>query len=304
MKLYELWNHQYRQNRYLKDATDNEIDQRIKYLIENLTTLELNGKIGLSSPSGDSHFLMESFSHANEELRIRNRKPAQNFLKDSAIPTPQTDKSAKYKNLTLQVKSLNGELFKFGKKKYLLPSLKNGLFRISPAESYNDPSLNHAIKDDELSIELIAPKDEVKLTTMNGDPIIPVSDIKMEFQLPSNYYVFCLSETFNIRLFEDFEADSCLVINNANEFVKRMQTEFNKTVPGWMPIASPVEYVDPYRYSKNGRQPIVHISKHIRYFYQKEFRLIWDKQISKNTKLAHQHIYIKNMDEICHLVEL
>jgi len=48
-------------------------------------------------------------------------------------------------------------LFKFGKEKHLRHALLTGSIRVAPASSYSDPSLNYAIRDDELSFTIHMP---------------------------------------------------------------------------------------------------------------------------------------------------
>jgi hypothetical protein len=45
-------------------------------------------------------------------------------------------------------------ILKYSQAKYLTETIEKGIIRISPASTYDDPSLNYAIRDDELSFSL------------------------------------------------------------------------------------------------------------------------------------------------------
>jgi hypothetical protein len=63
------------------------------------------------------------------------------------------------------------------------------------------------------------------------------------------------------------------MIRDRDIFIRRVLERFEKSRPGWSGIAAVVRYVDPLI---EGRTDIdIHLSKHFRYWYQKEFRFVW-----------------------------
>ena len=117
MKLYENWILQYHQNRYMKYLSTEQINDRLRYLVENLSTLETNGKIGIRdirvSPWTE---LMIKFTHTMEEMKIRNELPKEQFLFKSAIPKPMLEASDRLKEINHLATIKNLTLLNLAKK--------------------------------------------------------------------------------------------------------------------------------------------------------------------------------------------
>ena len=150
--------------------------------------------------------------------------------------------------------------------------------RVSLASTYNDPSLNTAQKDSELSLGFQIDASGMTAKSEDGQDLGPIHSAKLSLDAPADYYVFCCSHTFDFRLFGDFDADSCLVIDDSQRFAKELETELAELVDIEGMGYGPVQYIDPVRgahlYFREER-PIVQMSKHLRYFYQNEYRLVW-----------------------------
>lgn len=81
MKRYEYWILDYRKNRYMEHLSMDLLVDRLRYLIENLTTLEVNGKIGMGNISIEPwKELIVKFTHTQEELKIRGESLPNNFF--------------------------------------------------------------------------------------------------------------------------------------------------------------------------------------------------------------------------------
>ena len=92
MKLYEQWYATYESDRYLSHLTKDELDDRFRYLFENVTTLTETGQIGIrGGQKGDSLEILELFSHALKEQWLRTPEFRPDFLQDAALPKPKTD---------------------------------------------------------------------------------------------------------------------------------------------------------------------------------------------------------------------
>ena len=144
-------------------------------------------------------------------------------------------------------------LLKFGKQRHLEPLMKAGELRIGSASSYKDERLPLAIRDDETQIAQV---------------VGPVRFKKTD----SDYYLSSYAIRFENRLFDDFDADACLIVHDLNAFGGRLQEAFESRMPGWTGKIGFVNYFDPRR---SLLVPDVAFAKHFRYGYQMEFRFVW-----------------------------
>jgi hypothetical protein len=102
-------------------------------------------------------------------------------------------------------------------------------------------------------------------------------------------------------LFGDFEADSCVIIHRPKEFIKLIQQEFDKQIRGWKSKSSPVTYVDPFHIES--KLPDIFFSKHFRFSYQKEFRIVW---LPPEPVAILEPIFLElgNISEYCEIISL
>ena len=204
-------------------------------------------------------------------------------------------------------------MVKYGDLKYLRASLKNGIFRISPASSYDDSSLNSARRDAELERHLVDTAFETTATLgPRGDKF---SDEEREFYTTSvrsavDYYIFCAAAGYELRLFDDFEANACLVITDSIRFLSRMKDAVKEVLPGWHYGNALVRYIDPVQHL-SGRGAIDEqkfspfLCKHFRYCYQHEVRVAWlPPQPIDQGPLEHLVVTLGNLEDYCELVEL
>jgi hypothetical protein len=168
-------------------------------------------------------------------------------------------------------------LVKYGKAQFLEPMLKQGRVRISPASYYAEPSLNAAIRDDELEVTLfVGPLGRVGFGKIPGKLAAAASPTLREQirkRIGTNYYVYCTSNALLPRLMVDFEADCCVVIHDPDEFNKRISQAVSQYLPNWHMINGLVEYYDPLH--ANELQVDVLTWKNFRYAYQREVRSAW-----------------------------
>lgn len=269
-------------DQYLSHLSTTELSERSKYLIENLTTRETTGKIGLRNIAQETgQSLMRKFTHVLQELDNRNEKQNPGFLKDSNVPTAMIDKSNKLIDLAQLAKNKNPHLIKFGIKKFL----KNYSVKVSLASSFNDPSLNTAQMDNEMKAIFTPHPNEVELRRLDGRKIEGVLGINLELQITRDYYIYCSSLKFDNRLFSDFKADACLFIYDSQQFsedlFKYMCTQINIEDHAYKPVT----YLDPIR-PDMGEKPQVEFHKHIKFLYQNEYRHVFipkkDNELPRN----------------------
>jgi hypothetical protein len=195
---------------------------------------------------------------------------------------------------------------KLGKAKYLQPAFEQGRWRICPASSYADPSLNVAQRDKELEMNVYLPKSKMKFWDgktgkFKGDGE-SLGNIKVTSQLKTDYYVSCLTGQLDLRLFDDFDADSCIVITDYREFAKRMFAAAKRALPSWWHgIFRSVEYIDPFRPPKGDLD--LFCSKDLRFWYQKEVRFAWiPEREAKN--LDHLQLEVGDISDIARFAKL
>lgn len=299
---HHKWRLEYRSRRYLEYVSNEKLFSRMRYAMENITILSDGGKVGLLQPDDEGFFFMELFSHTHEEMTLRDiKQPPDGFLAEANIPDPGMGAPNAIKNYS---KSLDGCLFKFSKKKYLEKILEDGIFQISPASAYKDPSLNNAIRDSELELTVFVQPEEIKLKLKDGSYLKPKGVIDFTSKVDSNYYVYCMGQFLFPRLFNDFDADSVLIIRDRDEFLRRLISGVEKSLPRWKGVHASVAYTDPY-IPIPGVEAIVHFTKLVQYFYQREYRIVWFPP--KGETFAHLDpidIEIGALSDICDLVEL
>jgi hypothetical protein len=282
VQLHEFWRQEYKADCYLTHLSTSQLSERAKYLIENLTILETSGKIGLIDITDElGQDLMRKFTHVLQEFNHRNEKPNPGFLKSARVPGAMVDKSDRLKHLNQLARDKNPHLIKFGEKKYL----EEFSFKVSLASSFNDPSLNAAQMDDEMKALFIPHPNDIKLTRLNGRKIEGILGLNLEMQITRDYYIFCSSHKFDLRLFGDFEADSCLFIYNSQQFADDLFHSMCNNHSIKDHGFKRVTYMDPIRPDSEIR-PSIEFHKHIKYLYQNEYRHVFvpkdDNKLLKN----------------------
>lgn len=310
--IFMRWYEEYRERRYLSDASDEAVLQRARDLMSNIFTLEQNGKIGCVQPQSQSgFFLWRLFSHLLEESRLRTGSLQGLFVKhglrDALAPKPTSPNPPASKAVLRisQEQTKLRRLFKFGNRKWMRALLDHGQIRVAPASIYNDSSLGPAIADDELSYDLAtaAFNDDIlslhpfqtRLIDVFGEPKPAPRRLAME----TNYYVWCASFGLRLRLFDDFEADSVLVIHDAGEFSRRLIQAIRNPLHGWRFTPCAVHYFDPYHPSAETRN--VFACKHFKYLYQEEFRYVFLPP-SPATKLEPLNLTLGPLSDIAEVL--
>jgi hypothetical protein len=149
-----------------------------------------------------------------------------------------------------------------------LEAYETGRIRLGPAASYDDPSLDIARKDDELSFQMDIDTSVFPVLGPGARNVGPRFPIRGSYK--TNYYILCTSSCLRARLFLDFDAEACLIINNPEKFKERLFRSITSTLPLFSLKAKRVEYYDPLWVAPVEVRPI--FSKHFRYAYQEEVR--------------------------------
>ena len=280
----EFWRLSYRKDRYMEFLSQEELEDRACDVIANMTLLSPEGKIGLHNFLEGGEYWMRVWSDVLEEFVLRHG-PYPNgftngFVKRTALVKPTHPMTPPAKEAIDRIGGIQpGQLYKFGKREHLEPMFNKGRIRISPASFYNDPSLNPAIKDEELTFSIKIRAEEIKAEDMNGNEIPAFGNVEVSFESTTNYYVCCLAANYTLREFDDFDANCCIVISKPREFTKRLLSKVRKTKPTFRGFASHVNYIDPLNHYSG--EVDVFLAKHFRYAYQNEYRIIWIPEIPK-----------------------
>jgi len=289
MSLNEFWRREYDNDSYMSHLSTEQLSGRAKYLIENITTLEANGKIGIRNvQTGLGSKLMRLFTHVLQELGNRSESFVNNFMFGAAVPKPSIENSQRLIEIEAQYKKQSPHLIKFGKKKWI------NSFKISLAKSFDDPSLNIAQMDDEMKAIFQPHPSELQITDMSGKDISGVKSVEVSFEIDRDYYIYCSSHSFDYRLFGDFDADCCLFIFDSHRFSNDIMNELEKQVVLEDYGFKPVEYIDPIKPETNGR-PEIEFHKHLKYSYQNEFRHAFipkdNQSLDKDIFVTIPHLY-------------
>ena len=144
--------------------------------MENLTTLELGGKIGLISIEREpGNSLMRKFTHSQQELVLRNRDPEPMFLKGASIPEAMIGHEDKFRKLNAYAHRMKPDLIKYGKREHF----ENFSFKVSLASSFLDPSLNTSQMDDEMKAIYYPHPDEVIIKTQDGRKLDGITKVEV-----------------------------------------------------------------------------------------------------------------------------
>lgn len=286
MKRYEYWIADYRHNRYMKHLSIEQLSDRLRYLMENLTTLEVNGKIGMGNVAINPwNELIIKFTHVQEELNIRGELPKEQFLSGSAIPNPMLEASDRLKEINKLAAIKKPHLIKFGKKEHL----EKHSYKISLASSFLDTSLNVAQMDDEMKAVFHVNPADITIKKANGNIIKPIGTVDVTYETKRDYYVFCSSGQFDIRMFSNFEADSCLFIYDSQRFTDELISGLSSQIEIEDHAYKMVDYVDPIQPKSKEQKPIIEFHKHIKYQYQREFRHVI---IAKSSSEVPKNIFL------------
>ena len=218
--------------------------------------------------SGDSTESGHYSTMCFEESRRRYGVPYPNGheeVKDrEAIVRPSDEKRWKLaeKLLTcLRNADSNRVAIKFGRAEYLRPFFSKGEMRISSASYYAQMQGDNARQDNERRLVL----------SQHGScerKIIECGD----------YWMYCITQCpsnveLATRLLSDFRADSCVVIHDAKKFFEILGAHCQLRMPRTKTKYGPVRYVDPIL--DDPTPNTLPMTKHFRFLYQKELRMVW-----------------------------
>lgn len=263
----------------MRDLSLEELAQRMSDFMANILTHSMDAaKIAPMNVMANESWWV-GFTHVLEELDLRGeswRQPSIDMK--THLVMPRSERVLKSMALAKR-KSIahDGWHYKFGKREHMGALINKGTVRIAPASSFSSSALNGARRDDELNLATKpAWGDLADLCRRDG--IHPPQETTNRdwiyvTQAKTDYFVYCMAERFDHRLFDDFEADSCVLFHDPSTFEGRLRARVQEVMGEWRPLSTQIEYIDPLFPPVETLNPF--FCKHFRFFYQREYRHIW-----------------------------
>jgi hypothetical protein len=123
--------------------------------------------------------------------------------------------------------------------------------------------------------------------------------LDVEFRFPRDYWLYCLTNSVQPRLFVDFNADSCVIIRDRAAFRQRL-AEAAKAPTSSAPMREGAAvYLDPLL--SETANVFVPLAKPFGYSYQDEYRFAWIPPAG-TPALTHLDIELGSLADIAELV--
>lgn len=277
----DVWELDYEGHPYLNCLRDDELLERHDNIVRNMRSYLWPRYCRFSISNHISSWYWHRKEHQTRlELSLRD------LPMKSVSLSPTEDQ-----NWLLPNSIPNGSqvIFRYGKRDHMKDMVNFGRMRISPAESYTDPENNLARRDDETSKHTFISGKNAKITMTDGKRIPIIGDIKRSESLP-DYYVMCFSCIWDLELFTDFEADTCVVIYDPKEFFRRVSSVGPLALPKWHFHHNPITYFDPYEPRRKNAYFSAAMCKAFHFAYQREYRALW---ISNNGELPSGYRFLE-----------
>jgi hypothetical protein len=279
LQWYQIVGEDYRRNRYMGHLSDDQLARRIEDIVANSHTITPEGLISLDI-NAISLYWFAKLQEVIAEMTFRHGPyPAgwsSGFINPSRLPgSLSPEQLEKRQQLKPRTQLPTSFLIKYGKIQHIEAAYYKGQIRVSPASTYKDPSLNAAIRDDELIVKVDFDPTFSGIYESDQADELAGQNIRREMhkRMGTNYYVYCTSSELSTRLLLDFEAEAALIIRDPDAFLRRVNIAIRQQLPDWRPIVKEVKYYDPLQVTP--MEVDVLTWKHFRYAYQKEVRLAW-----------------------------
>ncbi|AHY58964.1 hypothetical protein [Stenotrophomonas rhizophila] len=312
MQLHEMWRQAYGENRFLRHLSEDELQQRVRDVVLNMITLTPQAKIGLGSPKDpEAQRFMLKWTQVLEEMKLRYGPYPNGFTNGFIREQPLSDfvgelgRKAASVFAALDLDPRNS-LVKYGKSEHMAALLSQGNARIQPASFFKASHLNGAVRDDELSLALSIVVSRADLVALVKNPHdVPNNSgdqvLRANHTAEGDYWLYCVTQSVEPRLFCDFEAQACLIIRNKKAFAERLRQAADYQIPSSEYSCGDAMYVDPHQ--PETARISVPFAKHFRYTYQREYRFAWIPRVPAQA-LSPVDLTMGALDDIATLVEL
>lgn len=275
----DLWRRNYFKLPYMARMTPEQFFNRVCDLVHNQVELDEQGRISLAPMMHNDAWIMQRWAHVMEEASARGGF-LDEMIASSMEPLKKYFENGQPRGVKL-FEGLNGKhgqaLVKYSRREFIERMHRLGEIRIAPASTFSDGSLLSAQRDFEVLREFIIPTAEMYIKGFRHAEIegvtydISSSDVEIVEEM-KDYFVYCLCREVDRRLPTDFKADAALVIHDRRAFQLRFFDALRERLRGWDMQNGEVTYFDPY--TDYRRNKVLEITKHFRFHYQKEFRLL------------------------------
>ncbi|WP_150125395.1 hypothetical protein [Sphingomonas sp. LM7] len=307
----ELWRRQYRANRYARHLSRVELNKRLRDLVLNMLTVTPEAKIGLLQMDRVGAELMEKWTHALEEMVQRyGPYPAgfdRDILHSEPFPDFASELAQKAADRMSKLELRKGEVFiKLGKRKYMEALFAAGQLRLQPGSFFSNPDHNQAVRDDEMSLPLsfMLTREQIIRLVQNPEDVPPnVTEQRLDIQFESgaDFWLYCVTQSIDPRLFVDFNADACVVIRDRRKFSQRLLDKAKGRLGTTEARQGRANYVDPLL--PKSPKIFVPLSKPFGYAYQDEFRFCWLPKPPVK-QVGHVDLELGPLEDIAELIIL
>lgn len=257
----------YRETNRLSGLPNEKLDERLNGILGELIKINAEGEPFLNVKNKQHSFdLVELIAEYNDRNIDINQLIKNVFEKFNKVYLSKTD----IQQIEEKLANFDGKkcLFKFTDSKHVA-NILDGEVRFCSASSYKKKGYNISIRDDELNIWYKLRN--LRIVNGKGDSM-PVINDQIEAHAFSDYWISCFSKNFAYKLFALFEYDSCVIISNAEEFIRIVKKQFNKDFSSSSIISNCVEYQDTTRRLKS-KHPI-ELRKPSYYSFEEEYRFV------------------------------
>jgi hypothetical protein len=172
-----------------------------------------------------------------------------------------------------------------------------GRLRITAARDYALMEKDPARQDDELTKHTRSPGEYITITLPDGRQSRPLGDVTYSHS-GTDYFVYCVSNDWDLELFHDFGVDCCVIIKNVDAFARRLEHAGERELPDWRFHHNPVEYFDTYE--RRAKERIDNaMSKDFRFAYQREYRFLFAGSGKEAT--GHRYLELGPLHDIAEL---
>lgn len=294
------WRQEYRQHRYLEFASPQDLHDRLSDIVVNAYTIDRNGKYQMIVQADQ---WCEKLTHLKEEITLRQ-------IELSSPPLLKYTAAIRAAELWDSVDVSRGDyLLKFGKREHMADLLSKGRLRICEPEHYADSRFNSAIFDTECEFLQESIGATIKVPP-GRDYSIPqdqwlsgpvLGTLKRTSRYEGRAYIACFAMKYEFRLFEDFEANSCVVIRDPLRFLRAIKEWSDVYLADWVFSFDHVAYRDPFQPTK---EVDVLYTKHFKYSYQREFRMAWEQDKNGQPPPEPTFIELGPLTNYCDLLVL
>ncbi len=314
------WRRQYDQRRYMRHLNQHALNYRFRDILLNMLRLQAKPRpvVGFAPLENDGPIWLEKFTHVLEEFQIRYGPHPNGFrpemISSAQEPFPnfasELAKKAAARMASLRLRP--GEvLIKFGQRRHMEALLKRGALRLQPASYFFNRDHNVACRDNELCFDLSMALTRDDIVTLVQNPrdvpqVVRDQHVNVRVSCPTDFWIYCLTNSVEPRLFVDFNADSCVIIRNRDAFrhLVSASAACEPTLAATTMHNANVTYIDPLLPTKKfSVDMFIPLVKHFAYTYQDEFRFCWVPNASRK-QVAPIDLQIGNLSEIADLVVL